>query len=317
MNQSKFSLADVLTVLAALAFGFVCFLGTNFFTLGNTGQSIILAVVIAVLLGGLAFGAKLLKRTSRNFKTCFVWEIVLLVLFAFFAIVFANSPFPHYFVVSKQKADIQSKLSASITQAENMFAGYERYAETREKLYKSKLRSVAAAKSINPSKYAECGFENNGIADNKQIDNKMFTLHADLFPTNYSDTLNQNGIKEVAITWLSDSKKILANPWSFNFGAVEITKNVEKNSNKWLGMLTGFSSVREPCEQAEDFVYDLSFDDVKNHFTTLGKPTTPSVCWALLAYALMLLSYLISKRHSRFPGFKFLFATGKAADNEL
>ncbi|MDR1937443.1 MAG: hypothetical protein LBQ73_02950 [Tannerellaceae bacterium] len=317
MNRTKFSLADLLAVLAALAFGFVCFLGKNFYTLGDTEQSIIFAAIIAVLLGGLAFGAKLLKRTSRNFKTCFVWEIVLLVLFAVFAVVFANPPFLHYFVVSEHKTDIRSKLDASITQAENMFAGYERYAEIRENLYESKLRSVDAARNINPSEYAAYGFEDNDVAINRQIDNKMFTIHADLFPTNYSNTLAKNGIKEVAITWLSDSKKNLASPWSFNFGAVEITKDVEKNSNEWLATLTRLSSVREQGEQAEDFAYSLSFDDVRKHFTTLGKPTTLSICLAVLAYVLMLLSYLITNRHPRFTGFKSLFMTGKAADNEL
>jgi len=40
MKQSKFSLADVLTLLTALAFGFICFLGKNFSTLGNTSESI-------------------------------------------------------------------------------------------------------------------------------------------------------------------------------------------------------------------------------------------------------------------------------------
>jgi energy-coupling factor transporter transmembrane protein EcfT len=309
MNQTKFSLADVLTALAALAFGFICFLGTNFFTLGNIKQSIILAVVIAVLFSGLVFGAKLLKRTSRNFKTCFVWEIVLLVLFAVFAVVFAYSPFPHYFVVSEQKTDIQSKLSASITQAENMFVEYEKYTANREKLYKSKLRSVTAAKSINPSKYAAFGFENNGVVDSKQIDNKIFTLRADLFPSNYLQ------MKQVDSTWLANARNVVAS-WK-PIGIVSVVNEVEQNSTQWLGELLELSTIREQGEQAEDFAYTLSFDDVKKHFTTLGKPTRQSACWAVLAYVLMLLPWFITKRHSRFPGFKFLFATGKAADNEL
>ena len=69
MSQSKFSLADLLTVLGTLGFGFFCFLSLNFKTLGDTTTSIIWAVTISLILGGLAFGVKLLKRTSRNFKT--------------------------------------------------------------------------------------------------------------------------------------------------------------------------------------------------------------------------------------------------------
>jgi hypothetical protein len=38
MKQSRFSLADLLTVLTSIAFGFICFLGKNFSTLGDTSM---------------------------------------------------------------------------------------------------------------------------------------------------------------------------------------------------------------------------------------------------------------------------------------
>ncbi|MDR1654271.1 MAG: hypothetical protein LBS01_11635 [Prevotellaceae bacterium] len=309
MNQSKFSLADVLTLLAALAFGFVCFLSANFFFLGNTGQSSILAIIITVLLGGLALGAKLLKKTSRNFKTCFVWEVIFLVLFAIFAFIFAISPFSHYFVVSDQKEDIQNKLTASIMQAENMFAGYERYANNRETVYESKLRSVAAARSINPSEYAECGFVSD-VSIEIQIENKMFTLHADLYPTNYGE------MKQIATTWLANAKNAVEH-W-YPISTVNVVKEVERNSKAWLNELLQLSTVRERCEQAIDFSCALSFDDVKNKFTTLGGLTPLSTGLAVLAYVLMLLSWFVTKRHSKFPGLKMLFGMGGAIiDNEL
>jgi len=291
MKQSKFSLADVLTLLAALAYGFVCFLGTNFYTLGDSTQSIVLAVIIAGLLGITALGAKLLKRTSRNFKTRFVWEMILLVLFTGLTAFFSYSPFPHYFVVSEQKTEIQNKLTASITQAENMFAAYEDYAENREKLYESELYSVVAGKNINPSNFAAFGFVNNGVPDNKQIDNKMFTIHADLFPTNYEE------MKKVGSTWLTEARNIVES-WK-PIGIVNVVNEVEKNSNDWLSKLTGLSSMREKGEQTEDFAYELSFDDVKKHFTTLGKPSPLSIGLAGGAFLLMLLSYLISKRSTK------------------
>jgi energy-coupling factor transporter transmembrane protein EcfT len=299
MNKSKFSLADLLTVLAALAFGFVCFLGTNFFTLGNTNQSIILSMIIAVLLGGTAFLAKLLKRTSRNFKICFVWEIILLVLFTAFAVFFSWSPFPHYFNVSAKKTEIQNKLQASITQAENMFAEYESYADIREYLYELKLKSIADAKNINPSEYAEY-FENNGVTDEKQIKNKIFILHADLFPTNYSDTTANNGIKEVATEWLANAKNI-TNSWK-PIGIVSVVNEVEQNSTDWLNTLINLSKVREKGEQTIDFEYSLSFDDVKTDFKTLGKPTGLTIGLSALTYVLMLLSWFVTKRDSRSTG---------------
>jgi energy-coupling factor transporter transmembrane protein EcfT len=289
MNQSKFSLADVLTLLTALAFGFVCYLGANFYTLGNISQSIILAVVITVLLCGTMLGAKLLKRTGRNFKTCFVWEIILLVLSGLTTF-FACSPFLHYFSVSGQKMEIRSKLTASITQAENMFTEYERYAKNRENLYESKLRSVAAAKNTRPKEFDEYGFINN-ISVDKQIENKMFTIHAHLFPSNYEE------MEQTGSAWLVNARNIV-NSWNWT-GIVGVVNEVEKNSNNWLNTLVELSTIPEKGEQAEDFAYDLSFDDVKNHFTTLGKPTLLSIGLAIVVYLLMLLSYLISERSTK------------------
>jgi hypothetical protein len=300
MNQSKFSLADVLMLLAALAFGVVCFLGTNFYTLGDITQSLTVTAIIVGSLTVTAFTAKLLKRTSRSFITCFILEMIFLVLFTGLTVFFAYSPFPHYFVVSEQKADIGSKLTTSITQAESMFAEYEKYAKNRENLYKNKLNSVVIGRNGNPKAYyVECGFK-DGIANSKQIENKMFTLHAMLFPTNYSDTVNNNGIKEVATTWLSKAKNTIAD-WK-PIGIVSVVNEVEQNSNGWLNELVKYSTYREQGEQADDFSYSLSFDDVKEHFTVFGKPTLFSVGLAGAAYLLMLLSWIVTKRDSLSTG---------------
>lgn len=297
MKQLNFSLADVLTVLTALAFGFVCFLGTNFYTLGDTTQSIFLASIITVSLAGTAFITKLLKRTNCNFKTNFILEMVVLVAFTGLTIFFAYSPFPHYFNVSEKKADIQSKLQASITQAENMFTEYESYVENRKNLYEHNLRSVAVAKGINPSDYTNYDFVSSSVSDDVQIQNKMFTIHADLFPSNYSDSISRTGIKEVATDWLRKAKNT-TNDWK-PIGVVEVVNQVEMNSQKWKNDLITLSQTRQNGEITNDFDYDLSFDDVKTHFTTLGKPTPLSIGLAVGAYLLMLLSWFVTKRSSK------------------
>jgi len=325
MIKSKFSLADVLSVLAAIAFGFVCFMGANFLNIDNdkvwamshTTGCIVIAFVCSLLLFGTAYGAKRLKRTNRNFKTCFIWEVVLLVFFLLFAVFFVtkSSPFPHYFTVAAQKSVINSKLQTSITQAENMFAVYESYANDRETLYKNKLKSVVAAKRINPEEYQAYGFQNSGISDEKQIETKMLTIHADLFPNNYSDTTTNNGIKEVATKWLQNAKDITGG-WK-PIGIVGVVNDITMNSKDWLNTLVTLSQIREPGEQATDFDYQLSFDDVKMYFTKLDSSTPLSIVLALLTYLLMLLSWFVTKRSTRFPGLKLLFGLGKSVNNEL
>lgn len=297
MKQSKFSLADVLTVLTALAFGFICFLGENFFTLGNTYESITWAAIITVSLAGTAYLAKLVKRTSRNFKTNFILEIFVLLLFTVLTVYFAYSPFSHYFNVSANKTEIQNKLQTSITQAENMFTDYEAYVESRKNNYKGQLETAVATKSTGNKDYTEYGFvTDGGVADEIQINNKLFTIHSDLYPTNYSDTSNNNGIKEVATEWLAKAKN--TNIWSP--GIVNVVNDVKKNSEDWKNQLIGFSKPREKGEKnAVDFTYELSFDNVQNYFTNIDKPVPLSIGLAVVAYLLMLLSYLISKRSSK------------------
>ncbi len=314
MNQNKFSLADVLLVLAALAFGFVCFLGANFLNIGNdkvwgmpnTAGCIVIAVFCSGILFITAFGAKLLKRTSRNFKTSFIAEVIFLVLFVLFAVFFATktSPFPHYFTVTAQKSEIKNKLQTSITQAENMFTAYESYAEDRQNLYENRLRSVIAAIGINPNEYEAYGFEKNSVSYYRQIQTKMFAIQADLFPTNYSDTIANNGIKEVASAWLQDAQSTTRS-WK-PIGIVGVVNDIEKNSTYWLNTLVTLSQVRQQGEQATDFNYILSFDDVKMHFTKPKSLTPLSIGFAVLAYLLMLLSWFVTKRDKKGEG---VFAT--------
>lgn len=308
MSPSKFSLADLLTVLAALGFGFFCFLSFNFLSLGETVPSIVWAVVLALLLGGLALGAKLLKRTSRNFKTRIIWEWILLLLFVIMAFV-SIFPFSHFFAVSEQKADIQQKVTANITQAEGLFADYENYANNRLDIYKSRLNSVVAAKSVNPGEYREYGFV-DGTADSKQVENKLFTLEAKLFPSNYQE------MKSVDSSWLADSKVTIAK-WK-PISIVNVINKVETNLTAWKDELKQFSSsFKAEGEVAEDFDYSLTFNDITDKFITLGSPTMFSIVIAIGLYLLMLLSYFITKRHTRYPGLKVIFGTGGVKINEL
>ncbi len=318
MNNSKFSLADVLTVFAAIAFGLVSFLGVDFMNIGNTkvwGMShtigcIVVAIVIALLLGGTAFGAKLLKRTSRNFKTCFIWEIVFLFFFVIFALFFTtkSSPFPHFFMVLSNKTEIKEKLQTSITQAENMFAAYETYADNREILYKHKLKSVVSAKNTNPAEYKKYGFDGtSGVPDSLQINTKMFIVHADLFPTNYCDTINKNGIKEVAYAWLNDSKTA-TNTWYFPVGSAGVVADIQKNSEDWLNTLINLSQVRENGEIATDFEYSFEFDDVESYYTKFSSPTGLAIAFAMLVYVMFLLSWFVTKRSTKIGSLKFLIS---------
>ena len=309
MHQSKFSLADLLTVLGALGFGFFCFLSFNFLTFGDITTSLLWAVAIAVVLGGLAFGAKLFKRTSIEFKTCILLEWASLFLFVVVSLI-AIRPFAHFFTVSAQKVAIQEKVAANITQAEGLFVAYEEYANKRIFMYQNLLKSVAANKGVNPTQY-EKYFTDNASDPNTQIPIKIFKMSSQLFPSNY-EQMNQ-----VDSIWLIEAKSIIKN-WS-PIGIVTVLNSVKKEVTSWKDVLVTYSRYTAPGEgeKIDVFPYDLYFDDVKPEFINLKSPTIFSICIAIGFYLLMLFSYFITKRHTRYPGLKSIFGNTGVQEGEL
>lgn len=312
LKQIKFSLAVVINLLAALTFGYFCFLGTNFYTLGNKGTSITLAVIITLLLIGTSLGAKLLKQTHRNFKSRFIWEIILLVLFTVLIGYFTFFPFSHYFSVSEHEPQIKSKLNSSITQAENMYVEYEKYVNNRKSNYKANLESAILTMHASDVDFKKYDFKTSSIAYDKQIKRKMITIGFDLVPSSFTTMKNVNS------QWLADSKQ-LVNNWK-PIGLVDVINNIDKNSKKWKTDLITISKIRETGEEkdAVDFTYSLPFNEVTNYFTSVENPTPISVVFAIFVYVLMLLSYILSNRSTKSSvGFRTILSKKTKKTNEF
>lgn len=309
MEQSKFSIADLLTLIGGAAFSFICYLGINFLTLGNTAITVISSLAVFAVLFLPAYLARYFKTSSTNFKVHAYLEFGMIGLFVVFLSVLGLFLFPIFFNVSENKEGIQKYVGQEIEQAEAMFNKYETYASNRENQYLLQLKSIVAAKHTNPSEYAAYGFSNS-VSSQEQIDNKMFTVHADLFPTNYDD------MKTKAIKWLGNAKSKIGD-WKA-IGVVSVLNMVEKNSEEWYEKMVSYSSVREKGETAIDFVYPLSFSNVSEYFTISPKPSVKTVIIALVIGLVMLMSWIISRRSSRFPGWNVVFSNNSETfNNEL
>lgn len=301
MAQSKFSIADLLTVVAALAFGFICYLGFNFKFLGDTVKSIVWASVIAVVLGVLALLPKWMKSTDHNFKTHFILEWVFLFLFAVAAIV-ALFPFSHFFAVSNKenKQLIQNSINSSIRQAETLYDEYEEYANNRLKLYEGEIKTAASNKSSNLSEFINFGFERNSkVSDSKQIEKKMKVLHDQLFPSYYEDEKREHN------EWLRTAKEKVTR-WN-PIGVMNVIGQVQNQISSWVVNLVVNSQYRAQNEKAEDFSFPVVFSSVNSIVSASYRPSLIAILAAVALYAVMLLSYFITRRHTRFPGAKLLF----------
>lgn len=307
MNQSKFSLADLISVLGALVFGYVCFLSINLLSYGNLTISISLAVSFFLVLGGLAFWIKWIKRTNYPSKTKRIIEWILLLVFVIVAVI-SFHPYAHYFELYNDKDAIISEVISNIEQAETMFDDYESYSNNRLELYENRLKSVVQAKNVNPNDYTSYGFV-NGTNDDTQIENKMFTLKTELYPNNYQELKHNDSI------WLTSSKDKVEE-WK-SIGIVTVLKTLEAKLNDSKRTLVKFSTFKASGELADDFAFPITLRDVSDKIQTLEKPKTLlSFGSAIGLYLLMLFSYFITKRSTRDPGIKVLFG-GNKSDKRL
>lgn len=320
MKQTKVTLANVLLIIAAICFGFACYLSINFLTLGDSKKSLLGAVIITFVIAGLAFIAQLLKKTNKKFKTCFIFEMLVLLLFIGAAFIFIQ-PFSHVFTVFQNKESIENSVIDNIDQSQKMFDSYEQYAADRKRDYEAKLNAIVASKSINPTQYKSCGFDSIR-SDSKQINTKIFTLNAKLIPSNYTNPggTDMVGIKEAAVIWLDNASRNVKGDFSFMFGIVNILNQVPVKINEWKGELISLSEYRSTCEPqtVKDFDYPLNFQDVKSQLTEVKSPTILSVVLAVLAYLLMLLPYILAKRSTKAGSIvELLFGSKNSSDKEL
>lgn len=291
MKQSRFSLADLLTVLGSIGFGFFCYLSINFYTLGDTSTSITSAVIISLVLGILAFACKLLKTTNGNFKTSIILERIMISLYISASLA-ALISFSHYFYITSQKDIIQQRVIANIEKAEEIFSEYESYGARRLNVYQAQLKSAVAQKGTNSQDYLAMGFE-NGTDDQTQVNNKLFSFNAQLYPSNYPQ------MKQGVTQWLVEAKQNIKD-WS-PLAIIDIVNSLEEESSIWNQQFVSYSEVLAKGEDYTPFAFDLNIKDVSNIFTQTSYPTIESFLIGCGFYLLMLVSYFINSRSTKNP----------------
>lgn len=327
MKSYKITLAEVISGLAILVFGFISFLGANFlyiesekvWGLDRNLGCILLAITCSSILGILTFFLISLKKATRNFKSRFLLELLVFVIFFFFAIFFASkySPFIHFFSVSSKSAEITLRLDNRVDTLEKMFSDYESYVAQRISDYNQHLQSITLNKGPDPNTYDSCGFNSIFGTDSQKVNLKVRALGKYLVPSNYTDTSGL-GIRDIAKTWLADAKAITnQNKWK-PIGIVDIIRNIDINATAWNNQLTSISRYQAPCEQVPvlPFATLLPFQSVKSEFTAVVSPTPLSLVLTIFCYVLILFPWVIAKRNNRFPGFRQLFRISKS-ENEL
>ena len=314
-KYSKFSMADVIAVLTAVSFGYVCFLGVNFYTLGDKSKSITIATAITITLIAISLGLKRLKRTVRPSKNKFILEIILLVVFAVLISFFTNFPFSHYFFVSAQKNSIQATLNQSISQAEDIYNQYQTHVNSKDILYKSELHSAVLGKGNNPTEYKKLGFNDPitcGVSEAKQEIIIGNSLKMELLPANF------NLMKSNDSAWLTKAR-IAVNDWK-PISVVDVINSIDSNTNKSINELVAISE-KSRLNKVINVRWTptiSSFKNVKVEFQNIGPAPMIATTFSIVSFLLMLLSYLSTPRSTKSKyGFRAIFTSKRKTTSEF
>jgi hypothetical protein len=304
-KQSIFSLADVITLVMVIFYGYFSFLGALFLNINNEtvwGMSKVTGCMFISLFCALpllltAWGAKVLKGTTKNHSERRLFEVVFLVLFGLFSLFLLSSysPFIHYFTVSNRDTSINDKINRVITNSEAMFDHYESLVDRRIFNYQGKLRAVVEGGSY--TQLEDYKISNANVSNEEKVKTRIEIMRFALLPPHYSDSTTQNGIKQVAMKWLGDAKQI-PHKWR-PIGLVSLVPNIERNISDWEQLLkTLYEDGIQPGEnvEPEQFDYNVRVVRLSSDFTLTDSPRMITIMFALFLNLLMLLSWFMTKR---------------------
>ncbi len=241
MRQRKITWADLISLIAAIIFGIISYLGALYLNY-NKGDVIgmsnnIGCIGIAILSSAsfllLSSIAKILKLTRTHFSIAIKLEILFLLLYFSAAVgMLKISTFFHYFTVLDQKEIILQDVRNSIKATEMMFTNYDIYTKRRLSLYENDLRTY-------------CNTHPNEISQ-WQIDRFIFSMKAHLIPSNYDDPVSNNGIKQVAQKMLNNHyNNTLTWP---SFSILDIISELHYKPAEFFQLMTAYSKETEPYE---------------------------------------------------------------------
>lgn len=311
--NTRFTLAAVISVIGALAFGFVSFLGNMYLKEGDYMQSALFASIWTVALLLVAIIASKLKKARFNFKQYAIKELFFVgiyIILAFFSMI----SFTHFFTVQNKKEQIGEVIKQDIDNVRNMFDKYESRVDNRVGEFDGFLDALIAGEISIKKEYLRY-FKDPGPDDNFQKNTNLKNFKDDLQPDEY-DTM-----KVLALDWLKKSEQIVLDVKPF--GLMDVIEDFEKNTTKWYKEIQQYDNTfntfkQEDQEDFTPFTYELGFPSITNEITKVEKPTILSLLLLVAAHLLILFVYILAMRDGKSRGlFKELLSSSNGSKTDL
>lgn len=295
--NTRFTLAAVISVIGALAFGFVSFLGNMYLKEGDYMQSVLFASIWTVALLLVAIIASKFKKERFNFKQNAIKELFFVGIYIVLAF-FSMLSFTHFFTVQNKKEQIGEVIKQDIDSVRNMFDKYESHVDNRVGEFDGFLDVLIAGRETNKKDYLRY-FKDPGPDPQNQKNVKLKQFKDDLQPDAY-DTM-----KVLALDWLKKSEQIVLDVKPF--GLMDVIENFEKNTTKWYKEIQQYDSTFNTFKEEDQvgftpFTYTLGFTNITNEITKVEKPTILALLLLVVAHLLILFVYILAMRDGRSKG---------------
>lgn len=274
----KFSWGHIIAFVALILISYVSFMGISYLEDGNFLYAGIGTVIIDLVFVLFFIVPQLLKGTERKFNKR-IWLERILIILSPVVFYFMLASYFHFWNVFKNRQQIETTFSESVKTTKGMFDSYELYANERIKEYTKKL---ARAKTDVISK-----------------NNKIEALRLQLIDENYKS------LKETANEWIDRASG--ATVWNvFMIGNIY---KIEDAVDGWNNTLNEFSSkiMSDETTGTEAFsdsdpsvvAAKESLNDLRNLYTEKGEPTAIAISLAVILYLMLVLPYVIQRRHMK------------------
>lgn len=274
----KFSWGHIIAFVALILISYVSFMGISYLEDGNFLYAGIGTVIIDLVFVLFFIVPQLLKGTERKFNKR-IWLERILIILSPVVFYFMLASYFHFWNVFKNRQQIETTFSESVKTTKGMFDSYELYANERIKEYTKKL---ARAKTDAISK-----------------NNKIEALKLQLIDENYKS------LKETANEWIDRASG--ATVWNvFMIGNID---KIEDAVDGWNNTLNEFSSkiMSDETTGTEAFsdsdpsvvAAKESLNDLRNLYTEKGEPTAIAILLAVILYLMLVLPYVIQRRHMK------------------
>lgn len=287
--KKKFSLGWILSGIAALALMLLICFSWYFRMGGKWGLGIGLGLVASLLMLGVLFFMCRAKAVSipLNFKKASITEIILIIVFVFFAVI-SSMLMSQYFVVLDRQESIKDEVVAQVNQIDTMFISYDKNVKDRLIAYDAYLQQVERQRNTNQQLYLQ---EELNVYSRQDLVDK---LESDISCAFMKDSIEE---------W----KKTIVSKTS-SLGLLSLFPRIEEVSSELVNVQNELVELDQRSEKgmnSEHWIFSLKVNEtIKNYFTEPGRSvfTIWSVIVSLLLAFVMLIPYLVTPRDGRHKG---------------